>query len=456
MYAVVNPATDEPGKSYPTITAEQLSAAVQQADDTYRDWAGAPSVADRAALLRRVGELHTERREQLADLLVTEMGKPRDQALGEIDFCADIYAYYASHAPAMLADQPIDLADGAGSALLRRSPVGVLLGVMPWNFPYYQVSRFAGPNLAAGNTVLLKPAPQCPQSALALGEIYRDAGFPDGAYTVVMADNDQVQDLIADPRIQGISVTGSERAGAAVAEAAGRHLKKVVLELGGSDPFLLLSTNDLDATVEAAVAARLENGGQACNAAKRFIVMDDLFEAFTDRLTARLTAITAGDPTAEGTEVGPLSSTAAADRVENQLQRAVAQGAKLAGGERRGNYVSPGVLTAVKPGDDLSAEELFGPVAVVYRVSSEAEAVSVANASPYGLGSYVFTTDEEQALRVADRIEAGMVWINIVGGDAPELPFGGVKRSGFGRELGTLGIDEFVNKKMIRIAPAAP
>jgi succinate-semialdehyde dehydrogenase/glutarate-semialdehyde dehydrogenase len=257
--------------------------------------------------------------------------------------------------------------------------------------------------------------------------------------------------VIADPRVRAVSLTGSERAGAAVAEIAGRNLKKVVLELGGSDPFILLSTDDLDSVVESAVAARLDNAGQSCNAAKRFVVAADLYDPFVEKLTAALTAVEPSDPSSPDAAMGPLSSETAADRLEDQLQRAVAGGATLVGGTRKGNFVSPGVLTGVTPDNDAYREELFGPVAIVYRVESEDEAVEVANDTPYGLGSYVFTTDADQALRVANRIEAGMVFVNFVGADAAELPFGGVKRSGFGRELGRYATEEFVNKKMIRV-----
>jgi NAD-dependent aldehyde dehydrogenases len=451
-YAVVNPATGETIKSYPTITDEQLRAAIASADATHRGWSRGTTVAERAALIRRVGELHGERREELAAIIVREMGKPIEQALGEVDFCVDIYGYYADNAEALLADEPITLLAGEGSALIRRSSLGVLLGIMPWNFPYYQVARFAGPNLVIGNTILLKHAPQCPESAAAIERLYRDAGFPEGAYINIYATNEQIADVIADPRVQGVSLTGSERAGAAVAEIAGRNLKKVVLELGGSDPFILLSTDDLDATVEAAVGARLDNNGQACNAAKRFIVIDELYQPFLDKFTEALAAVTPGDPTRAETTLGPLSSIAAAERLQDQLDRAVAQGATLAaGGDRDGTYFGTTVLTDVAPDNDAYHEEFFGPVASVYRVGSEDDAVALANDTPFGLGSYVFTTDSEQAIRVADRIEAGMVFVNLVGADGAELPFGGVKRSGSGRELGRFGADEFVNKKMIRI-----
>ena len=450
-YAVVNPATGERAKEYTTISDDALVGAIAGADRAHREWSRTTTVEQRAGLVARVGELHGERRQELAEIIVREMGKPVEQALGEVDFCAAIYAYYADNASALLADEPITLSDGGGSAFVRRSSIGVLLGIMPWNYPYYQVARFAGPNLVVGNTILLKHAPQCPASAEAMQRIFADAGFPQGAYTNIYATNEQIADVIADPRVQGVSVTGSERAGAAVAEVAGRNLKKVVLELGGSDPFILLSTDELDSVVESAVAARLENAGQACNAAKRFIVTDALYQPFVDKLTAALSAVEPGDPTAAGTAMGPLSSSTAADRLEEQLRVATAQGATLVGGARDGNFVAPGVLTGVTPDNPAYREELFGPIATVFRVGSEDEAVEVANDTPYGLGSYLFTTDAEQALRVADRIEAGMVFINLVGADAAELPFGGVKRSGFGRELGRYATEEFVNRKMIRV-----
>jgi succinate-semialdehyde dehydrogenase/glutarate-semialdehyde dehydrogenase len=352
-----------------------------------------------------------------------------------------------------MADEPIELLDGEGTALVRRSSFGVLLGIMPWNFPYYQVARFAGPNLVIGNPILLKHAPQCPESAAAMAQIFSDAGFPAGAYENIYATNEQIAWVIADPRVHGVSVTGSERAGAAVAEIAGRNLKKVVLELGGSDPFILLGTDDLDATVEAAAEARLDNTGQSCNAAKRFIVVDDFYDEFLEKFAATFTAAKPGDPTAEDTAVGPLSSETAADRIEQQVKKAVEGGAEVVvGGKRDGNYFEPTILTGIEPGDEASQEEFFGPVAQVYRVGSEEEAVALANQTPFGLGSYVMTTDGAQGERVADKIEAGMVYVNLVGADSPELPFGGFKRSGFGRELGRFGADEFVNKKLIRSA----
>lgn len=443
LYAVVNPATGDVVREYPTATDAQMEEALASASAAYRTWSKDWTPARRADLVRRVAALHTERRQELAEIINREMGKPVEQALGEVDFSAGIYEYYADHAERFLADEPIELLDGTGSAVIRRRPVGVLLGIMPWNYPYYQVARFAGPNLVLGNTIVLKHAPQCPESAAAIQQIFDDAGFPSGAYVNVYATNEQIAAAIADPRVQGVSLTGSERAGAAVAEIAGRNLKKVVLELGGSDPFILLSTDDLDATVDAAVAGRFENTGQACNAAKRFIVAADLYDDFLDKFTKKVLETAGG--------LAPLSSASAAKNLGEQVDRAVADGATLISqGERKGAFFPAGVLTGVSPESATYREELFGPVAMVFKVNSEDEAVELANDIPFGLGSYVFTTDAEQAKRVAEAIDAGMVFINAVGAEGVELPFGGVKRSGFGRELGRYGIDEFVNKKLIR------
>ena len=450
-YAVVNPATGETLATYPTITDEALETVIAEADAAFRAWRDVP-VAERAARIRKVAELHRERRDELAAIIVREMGKPLEAALGEVDFAADITEYYADNAEAITADQPIEI-QGEGTAVIRRSPLGVLLGIMPWNFPYYQVARFAAPNVVVGNTILLKHAPQCPESAAAIAAMYADAGLGDGVYTNVYATNDQAATIIADRRVQGVSVTGSERAGSAVAALAGQNLKKVALELGGSDPFIVLSTDDLDATVAAAVEARMDNNGQSCNAPKRFIVQEGLYDAFLEKFTEAMTAAKMGDPFADDTVLGPLSSLAAAERLQEQVDRAVAQGAKLgAGGKRDGAFYEPTVLTDVTPEMDVYREELFGPAGVVYKVADEDEAVKVANDTSYGLGSYVYTTDPEQAERIANKIDAGMVYVNIVLADSPELPFGGVKRSGTSREMGLLAADEFVNKKLIRVA----
>jgi succinate-semialdehyde dehydrogenase/glutarate-semialdehyde dehydrogenase len=452
-YAVTNPATGETVKTYDTLTDAELDAAIAAANEVHRTWSKETTLEERAALIRRVSELHNERRQELAELIVREMGKPIAQALGEAEFAGAIYEYYADNSPEFLKDEPIKLLAGDGSAVVRRSSLGVLLGIMPWNFPYYQVARFAGPNLIIGNTILLKHAQQCPESAAAQQQIFIDAGFPAGAYVNIYASHNQVEQIIADRRVQGVSLTGSERAGAAVAEIAGRHLKKVVLELGGADPFILLSTDDIDGTVQNAVDARLDNSGQSCNAAKRFIVADDLYEPFLEKFTAKLAEVEATDPTSDDSALGPLSSLKAAEGLDEQVKRAVEHGATLVhGGTREGAFFPTTVLADIAPDNPASQEEFFGPVAQVYRAKDEADAVRIANDTPFGLGSYLYTTDQEQANRVADSIEAGMVYVNCVLADGAELPFGGIKNSGTGRELGRLGADEFVNKKLIRIA----
>ncbi len=442
VYAVRDPRGGTEHEPYPTSTDEEVRAAVASAHGAHAAWGRTSTVAERAELVRRVGQLHLERKEELADTMVREMGKPRDEAVGEVEFSAAIYDYYADNAETFLADEPIELLDGSGSALIRRTSLGVVLGIMPWNFPAYQVARFAAPNLALGNSVVLKHAPQCPASAAALQQIFLDAGCPEGAYVNVYATNEQVAEMIADPRVQGVSLTGSERAGAAVAEIAGRNLKKVVLELGGSDPFIVMSSDDLDATVDAAIEARCGNTGQACNAGKRIIVIDDLYDEFVERFTAKVTS---------GVVQTPLSSESAASNLATQVEQAVGGGAVLrTDGEPQGAFYPGGVLENVTPDNPAFHQELFGPVAMMFKVGSEDEAVALANDTPFGLGSYVFTTDPEQAQRIADRLDVGMVFINGVNADGVELPFGGVKRSGFGRELGRYGIEEFVNKKLIR------
>ena len=453
IYAVTNPATGETLAKYPTATDAEVRDAIAAADTAFRGWKTS-AVEERSALLHRVADLYAERRDELAATITREMGKPVFQAGIEVDIVVSIYRYYAEHGPAFLADEALDVAAG-GTAVVRKEGLGVLLGIMPWNYPYYQVARFAAPNLMNGNTILLKHAPQCPESALAMERIFTDAGAPEGAYVNIFATTGQVADAIADPRVAGVSLTGSERAGSAVAEIAGRHLKKVVLELGGSDPFILLDTTSVDEAVGRAVFGRMVNGGQACNASKRFVVMADLYEEFVEKFAGALAAIEPGDPTDPKTFLGPLSSRAAADNLAAQVDAAVVEGAVVRTGGRRlaedSAFYLPTVLTGVTPDMDAFRQELFGPVAMVFRAGSEDEAVALANDTPFGLGASVHTDDPQKAVRVAHRIDAGMVFINEPGGTAAELPFGGIKRSGVGRELGRYGMDEFVNRKLVRI-----
>jgi succinate-semialdehyde dehydrogenase/glutarate-semialdehyde dehydrogenase len=451
-YKTVNPATGETLKEFPLATADEVEHALADSAAAFRDWQAAP-VEARAKVMSRVAELYRERRDELARLIATEMGKPLAQSRGEVGLVADIYAYYAEEGPSFLADEILDV-KGGGEAIVRSAPVGPLLGIMPWNYPYYQVARFAAPNLVLGNTILLKHAGSCPQSALAIEQIFKDAGLPEGAYINLFLSNDQVAEVIADDRVQGVSLTGSERAGSAVAEVAGRNLKKYVLELGGSDPFIVLDSEDLDATVKAAVSGRMGNAGQACTASKRFIILEDLYEAFVEKFTARMSAIKPGDPLLADTRFGPLSSQGAADGLIEQIRDAVDKGATVRTGghhvEGPGAYVEPTVLTDVTPGMRAFSEELFGPAAVIYKVASAEEAIELANGSPYGLGGAVFSADAEKAKDVADRLDTGMVFINSVAETQADLPFGGVKRSGVGRELARFGMNEFVNKKLIR------
>jgi succinate-semialdehyde dehydrogenase / glutarate-semialdehyde dehydrogenase len=452
LYAVTNPATGETVKEYPTATDVEIQTALERTDSAFRQWTRSP-LEERVKLLNRVAELYAERRDELAAIITREMGKPIRQAGFEVDIVVSIYRYYAENGPKFLEDEELDVVAG-GKAVVRKEGLGVLLGIMPWNYPYYQVARFAAPNLMNGNTILLKHAPQCPESALAMEQIFKDAGAPEGSYVNVFATNEQVADIIADPRVQGVSLTGSERAGAAVAEIAGRNLKKVVLELGGSDPFLLLDTKDLDKSVKTAVFGRMTNGGQACNASKRFVVMEDIYNEFVEKFSSAFAAITPGDPTNPKTYLGPLSSQAAADNLAKQVDSAVAEGAvvRTGGGKVSDDsaFFQPTVLTGVTPDMAAFREELFGPVAMVFKATSEDEAIRLANDTPFGLGASIHTNDDEKAQRIAEQIEAGMVYINEPGGTAAELPFGGVKRSGVGRELGKYGMDEFVNKKLVR------
>ncbi|MDB5145937.1 MAG: 6-oxohexanoate dehydrogenase [Mucilaginibacter sp.] len=451
MYRVVNPATGKTESEFPTATDEQVEDVLARAATAYASWR-TTSMRDRVALLHRVADLYAERREALAALITREMGKTTADALGEVDFSVSIYRYYADQGPALLQDTELP-SDTPGRAWVRKSPIGALLGIMPWNYPYYQVARFAAPNLMIGNTIVLKHAPQCPESALAMEQIFHDAGLLAGAYINLFVSNEQAATIIADPRIAGVSVTGSERAGTAVAALAGQNLKKVVLELGGSDPFIVISTDDLDQVVHDAVEARMENAGQACNAAKRMIVLDGVYDRFVEAFTAAMAQKRTGDPTHPSTDFGPLSSEQAAQNLMSQIEDAVSKGATARVGGNRpdgpGAYVEATVLTDVTPEMRAYREELFGPAAVVYRVRNVDEAVALANSSSYGLGAAVYSTDHDLALDVAERLDVGMVWINEPEGGGPELPFGGTKRSGVGRELGPLGIDEFVNKKLI-------
>jgi succinate-semialdehyde dehydrogenase/glutarate-semialdehyde dehydrogenase len=455
IYQVVNPATGKVVETFEHATDEEVETALAGAHAAYGVWRDVP-IAERARTVTRIGELFVERRAELAAIATEEMGKPLGEALEEAEFCGQIFDYFATEGPGLAADQPITTFSG-GTAMVQRLPIGPLLGIMPWNYPFYQIARFAAPNLMLGNTVVLKHAESVPRSALAVQQIMVDAGVPEGAYVNVFATHEQIEQIIGDPRVAGVSLTGSERAGSVVAAIAGKNLKKCVLELGGSDPYIVLDTDDAAGAADLAWETRISNTGQACNSNKRMIVMQDVYDDFVAQLTQRAQGLRPGDPAeeADGT-FAPLSSRAAAELLAAQVDDAVSKGATLhAGGvlgEAPAAYYSPAVLTGVTEDMRAYREELFGPVAVVYSVADDDEALTLANDSAYGLGGAVFSTDTERARGVAQRLEVGMSNVNTPAGEGAEVPFGGVKRSGFGRELGPLGMDEFVNKRMFYVA----
>jgi succinate-semialdehyde dehydrogenase / glutarate-semialdehyde dehydrogenase len=451
-YQVTDPATGEVTQTFPFATDAEVEQALAASTAAFTAWKKRP-VHERAAIVKRVGELFGERAADLAALITKEMGKRPAQAVGEAEFCNDIFGYYADNGPELLADKPLPGHDGARVEYL---PIGPVLGIMPWNYPYYQVARFAAPNLVAGNTVILKHAENCPTSALAIADIMREAGVPDGVYVNIFATHEQAAAMIADPRLRGVSLTGSERAGTAVAETAGRNLKKVVLELGGSDPYIILDTDDVEEAAKTAWVTRMENVGQACNSNKRMIVMDDIYDDFVAALVNRASKTTPRQPGDDSPKsYSPMVSRKAAENLLAQVRDAVSKGATLhvggTLGEAGGAYFAPAVLTGVTPDMRAYREELFGPVAVVYKVSSDDEAVKLANVVDYGLGGAVWSTDEARATAVAAQLEVGMANVNTPAGEGADLPFGGTKRSGFGRELGPLGIDEFVNKRLFYV-----
>ncbi|HLR85914.1 MAG TPA: NAD-dependent succinate-semialdehyde dehydrogenase [Nocardioidaceae bacterium] len=453
-YQSVNPMNGEVVERFDIATDQTIEESLTAGAAAFEEWSAVP-IEQRAQAALRLATLFDQRSDALARIASEEMGKPLPEAIEEVEFCRDIYRYYGERGPGLAADQPIETFSG-DQAYVQKRPIGLLLGVMPWNFPYYQVARFAAPNLVLGNTVLLKHAESVPRCAQALQDLYRDAEVPSGVYQNVFATHAQVEQIIGDSRVRGVSLTGSERAGRAVAEIAGRHLKKVVLELGGSDPYVVLDSADIEQEAAQAWETRVYNTGQVCNSNKRIIVMEDDFKPFVNALTEKAKSMVPGDPQspADGT-YAPMSSRTAAERVAELVDDAVAKGAQLhVGGvlsESPSAYYSPAVLTGVTPEMRAYREELFGPVAVVYAVSSDDEALQLANDSDYGLGGAVFSADSDRALRVASELEVGMANVNTPAGEGAEIPFGGVKGSGFGRELGPLGMDEFVNKRMLYV-----
>lgn len=454
-YKSINPATGETVAEFANHTDEDINKALAAADAVYRsDWSRGP-IYRRLDVLSRLADRIEARSEELAMVAVREMGKRISEARWEVAESARIARYFARQAAAMLA--PEKIATGQGDAWVEFHPVGVLVAIEPWNFPFYQLLRVAAPAIAAGNTVLVKPAGIVPKSAQLIEELILEAGAPKGAWTTVFVSKDQITALLRDDRVQGVTLTGSEQAGSTVAAEAGRNLKKSVLELGGSDIFAVLDDADLDRAVEAGAASRLAGAGQVCTGAKRFLVHEKIADRFIEKLVQRFAAIRVGDPMDEAVDLGPLCSVEARDSLADQVRSAVAAGAQvLHGGDPipGGAYFQPTILTHVTRDNPAYFQEFFGPVAQVHIVRDDDALVALANDSPFGLGGSIFSADIGRARALASRIETGMVWINSMTGGGPELPFGGVKRSGYGRELAEVGIKEFVNQKLVVVASA--
>jgi succinate-semialdehyde dehydrogenase/glutarate-semialdehyde dehydrogenase len=452
-YQTTNPFDGKTSATFPECDAAALEAKLQQASHCFDQWR-TTGFAERSAVLAKAAAILRERPDEFASLITLEMGKLIAQSRGEVALCAAILDYYAQHAESFLA--PETLPTQSGTAVVESAPIGVLFGVEPWNFPYYQIARFAAPNLMAGNVVMVKHASNVPQCALAFERLMHEAGAPAGAYTNLFISKDQVAQVIDDPRIRGVALTGSEAAGAVVAARAGHNLKKTTMELGGSDAFIVLEDADLERAVKGAIQGRMGNAGQACTASKRFIVVEALADKFLEQFQAALASFKPGDPMDKDTTLAPLCSEDALGHLLEQVGRAVDGGARVVTGGSRadhsGAFMQPTILTDIEPANPAYKEEFFGPVALFFRVPDEDAAIALANDSPFGLGGSVFSNDIERAKRVASRIETGMVFINRPASSSPDLPFGGIKNSGYGRELSGAGIQEFVNKKLIRVA----
>jgi succinate-semialdehyde dehydrogenase / glutarate-semialdehyde dehydrogenase len=452
-FQTTNPATNKVIQSFEEMTASAVEQAISQSVDAYNTWKQT-DYETRSKLLYAVAGLLRSKKTELAKIITLEMGKLLSHAEGEIKLSAEIFDYYAKQSAGFLKDKMLNPVHG--NAYIRSSPIGVLLGIQPWNFPFYQVARFAAPNIMIGNVVLVKHASNVPQCAKAIEAIFLEAGAAVGIYTNLLVSNERINAIIADKRIKGVSLTGSEGAGASVATEAGKHIKKSVLELGGSDAFIILEDADIDKTVEWAVVGRINNNGQCCVASKRFIAVESIADEFLEKFKNKMAALKVGDPMDATTHLGPMSTEAAAVKLADQVNRAVAGGANIIlGGNRvagEGAYMEATILTDIAPDNPVFYEEFFGPVALFFRVKNEEEAIALANDSPYGLGGSVFTQNIERGKQVADKIDTGMVFINHPTWTQADLPFGGTKGSGYGREMAELGLDEFVNKKLIRIS----
>jgi succinate-semialdehyde dehydrogenase/glutarate-semialdehyde dehydrogenase len=450
--ATINPTTGEALKIFQEHSAQEIEEKLQLAAATFQTYRRA-SFANRATRMSRAAEMLENEKQELGKLMTIEMGKPLKAAISEAEKCAWVCRYYAENAQQHLADQPVQT--NAKQSYVRFQPLGPVLAVMPWNFPFWQVFRFAAPALMAGNVGLLKHASNVPQCALAIEDIFRRAGFPEGAFQTLLIGSDKVESILKDARVVAATLTGSEPAGSSVASIAGKQIKKTVLELGGSDPFIVMPSANLEEAVTTAVKARTINNGQSCIAAKRFIVAAAIYETFERRFVEEMKALRIGDPLAESTDIGPLATPQIVNDLDEQVKKAVASGARiLTGGkrpERPGNFYEPTVLVDVDPSTPVSCEEIFGPVAMMFRVNNIDDAIRLANATTFGLGSAAWTNNAHEQERFINELEAGSVFINGMVASDPRLPFGGVKHSGYGRELAEFGIREFVNIKTVWI-----
>ena len=449
--ATINPATGETLKTYEPLSDAEIETKLERAQQAFEQYRRTP-IIQRSQWLQAAAEILEQEKEKFGKLITLEMGKPLQGAIAEVEKCANGCRYYAEHAAELLADVPV--ATDASHSFIRYQPLGAILAVMPWNFPFWQVFRFAAPTLMAGNVGLLKHASNVPQCALAIEEILHQAGFPSGVFQTLLVGADKVADLIASEQVKAATLTGSESAGASLAASAGKQLKKTVLELGGSDPFIVLPSADLDVAVATAVTARMLNNGQSCIAAKRFIVVDEVADKFEKQLLEKFQALKIGDPMHPNTDLGPLATPNILKDLDYQVKESVKSGARvLTGGQpltdRPGNFYPPTILTDIPPGTPAEQEEFFGPVALLFRVADIDAAIELANATPFGLGASAWTTNDLERDRLISEIEAGAVFINGLVKSDPRLPFGGVKRSGYGRELSSQGIHEFVNVKTV-------
>ena len=451
-YTSINPANGKLIQGFPEHTNSEVEAALSRAHEAFLSWR-LESFATRAAVVRKAADLMRERLEELSRMITIEMGKLIQESRAETLLSADILSYYADHAERFLA--PVQANSGKKTARVVSQPIGVLLGIEPWNFPYYQLARFVAPNLMAGNTILMKHAPTVPQCAQLFARLFQDAGAKAGVYTDLRLTNEQAARVIADERVRGVAVTGSERAGSSVGSEAGKALKRSTMELGGSDPFIVLEDANLEKAIEWGAWSRLLNCGQGCASAKRFIVVDSLYDPYLDGIRKAIAARRIGDPMDKETTLAPLSSERARELLLDQIGRSVKAGATLVSGgqklDRDGFYMEPAILADIHPGNPAYAEEFFGPVFLMFRVRDEEQAIRLANDSPFGLAAVIFSADEVRAEALAMQIDAGMVFVNRPAWTAPDVPFGGVKHSGYGRELSELGIQEFVNKKLIEV-----